>query len=48
MEKLAEILGYGPSVIYALAAYTLFAWLDANASDEAKSAHAAAMKIREE
>jgi len=36
MEKLLEHLGYATPFIYAAAAYGLFAWLDENASDEAK------------
>jgi hypothetical protein len=44
--KLLEHLGYGTSVIYAAATYGLFAWLDSNASDEAKAALASTMKLR--
>jgi hypothetical protein len=36
--ELLKHLGYGTSVLYALAAYRLFNWLDANVSDDAKAA----------
>lgn len=45
MEKLLEHLGYATPFIYAAAAYGLFAWLDENLSDAAKTALAATMKI---
>jgi len=38
MEKLLEHLGYATPFIYAAAAYGLFAWLDKEASDDAKAA----------
>jgi hypothetical protein len=47
MDKLAELLGYGPSFIYAAAAYGLFHWLDENASDEAKAALAKTMRLKD-
>jgi hypothetical protein len=33
--RLLEQLGYGAPVLYALAAYGLFYWLDENLSDDA-------------
>jgi hypothetical protein len=47
MEKLLEHFGYTAPFIYAAAAYGLFAWLDANASDEAKCALSMTMKVRQ-
>jgi len=45
--KLLEHLGYATPVIYAAAAYRLFAWLDKDASDEAKAALASTMKLKD-
>jgi hypothetical protein len=49
MELLGELLKqyYGTSAIYAAATYGLFAWLDNNASEEAKAALAATMKLKQ-
>jgi hypothetical protein len=44
--KLLEHLGYATPFIYAAAAYGLFAWLDNEASDEAKAALVNTMKPR--
>ena len=43
IEKLLDHLGYATPLLYAATAYGLFAWLDANASDEAKAALARTM-----
>jgi hypothetical protein len=45
MEKLLEHLGYATPFIYAAAAYGLFAWLDKEASDDAKAALAGTMNL---
>ena len=44
--KLLDHLGYATPLLYAGAAYRLFAWLDENASDKAKAALATATKLR--
>lgn len=44
--KLLDHLGYATPLLYAGAAYRLFAWLDENASDKAKAALASATKLR--
>jgi hypothetical protein len=46
MEKLFELLGLAKPFAYAFAAYRLFAWLDENASDNAKAALASATRLR--
>jgi hypothetical protein len=43
--KLLEHLGYATPIIYAAAAYGFFAWLDTDASDEAKAALASTMRL---
>jgi hypothetical protein len=45
--KLIEHLGYGTSLLYAAAAYGLFAWLDNEASDDAKAKLAGTLKLTE-
>jgi hypothetical protein len=45
--ELLKHLGYGTSVLNALAAYRLFNWLDANVSDDAKAALANTMKLKD-
>ena len=44
--KLLDHLGYATPLLYAGAAYRLFAWLDADASDKAKAALAGAARLR--
>jgi hypothetical protein len=44
--KLLEHLGYATPLLYATTAYGVFAWLDNNASDEAKAALANTMKLQ--
>ena len=43
--KLLDYLGYATPLLYAGAAYRLFAWLDENGSDQAKQAIASATKF---
>jgi hypothetical protein len=38
MDELFKLIGLGTPFIYAVATYTFFHWLDANASDQAKAA----------
>lgn len=45
LTDLIKHLGYGTPFMYAVAAYGLFAWLDANASAEAKATLANTMKL---
>lgn len=45
LEEIFKQWGYGTPLLYAAAAYGFFAWLDANASDEATDALSAAMKF---
>ena len=45
--KLLDHLGYATPLLYAAAAYGFFAWLDENASDEAKAALARTMKLKD-
>jgi hypothetical protein len=49
MDGLQEVLKqyFATPIIYAAAIYGIFAWLDSNASDEAKAALAATMKLKE-
>ena len=47
IAKLLEHLGYGTSLLYAAAAYGLFAWLDKEASDDAKAKLAGTLKLTE-
>jgi hypothetical protein len=47
IEKLLDHLGYATPVIYAAAAYRLFACLDENASDQAKAALAGTMRLKD-
>ena len=44
--KLLDHLGYATPLLYAGAAYRLFAWLDEDASDNAKAALASAARLR--
>jgi hypothetical protein len=45
IDKLLDHLGYATPLLYAGAAYGLFAWLDKEASDEAKAALAKTMRL---
>jgi hypothetical protein len=47
MDELFKLLGLGPAFIYAGAMYGFFRWLDASASDEAKVAISALLKIED-
>jgi hypothetical protein len=46
VSKLLDHLGYATPLLYAAAAYGLFAWLDKEASDEAKNSLAVVMKLK--
>ena len=45
MDKLADLLGLGAPAAWAASIYALFAWLDANASEQANNALASTMKV---